>query len=243
MKPGCKKVNNGLSQKLIKPEELDKFLKDNPNYRLGGLKASKSTKIKLSISHLGHKLTESQKRKQSEKMKGKLNPFFGRRHSKESIDKMKASIAKSMPYRKIRPFMSKPEKIIYSYLSNYFITKTQYRIKGYNHPYDIYVLLPNGIQLLLEFDGNYWHKDTDYKDDNREHIALFNGYAYMVIKESDYYNYNGLQFVKTIISNYYPEVETYQLKNATNIKLNNLNIKPIRYDKSVFFNICNNHQS
>lgn len=39
MKPGRKKVNNGLSQKLIKPEELDKFLKDNPNYRLGGLKS------------------------------------------------------------------------------------------------------------------------------------------------------------------------------------------------------------
>ena len=211
---------------------------------------SEETKHKISLAFKGSNhplygkhLSDDTKHKISKAVKGykhsKLTiehlrlAKLGKKQSEET--RKKRSISMSLAIAKSNKFRSKQELECLNYLSNYFITKSQYRIIGsnYMHPYDIYVLLPNGIQLLIEFDGDYWHKDTNYKDDKREQVANMYGYGYIVIKGSDYNKYGKIILKEAVIA-YCPEVEHYKLSDAPSIKIANSNIKPISYNKDVF---------
>lgn len=64
-----------------------------------GYVTSQETRERLSKSHMGLGLGEKRP-EQAEKMKGEKNPFFHKRHSKESIEKMKASHKGHIPWNK-----------------------------------------------------------------------------------------------------------------------------------------------
>lgn len=112
-----------------------------------------------------------------------------------------------------RNFVSKPEKHIIQYLSNYFQCNSQYFISGSSHPYDMLVILPNSIKLLIEYDGAYWHKETDYSNDPRESLAKLNGFEFLIIHEEKYIEL-GLKYVKSEVSKYFPDLINYSLSNS-----------------------------
>jgi hypothetical protein len=54
-------------------------------------KKSEATKEKMRKSHTGKKMSEATKIKISQKLKGRVSPFLGHKHSKETIDKIIAT--------------------------------------------------------------------------------------------------------------------------------------------------------
>lgn len=100
--------------------------------------------------------------------------------------------------------VSKPEKEIFEYL-HFFYPKSmsQYQIKGHSHLFDIYI--PE-LNLLIEFDGEYYHRNQDYDNDWREKLARDHGYEYLVIKESDWRKQGWLGFVKREVAKFDPEL-------------------------------------
>jgi group I intron endonuclease len=80
----------------------DSHFKDGWGYNMSyggegqlGYKHSKETKIKMSVSHRGRKISE----KHRQKLCGEGNPFFGKKHSEESKKKMsKSSSGNSSPW-------------------------------------------------------------------------------------------------------------------------------------------------
>ena len=74
---------------LVKENEIQEYL-DN-EYLLGRL-VSINTRKQMSKSRKGKKHSEETKKKQSEIKLGNKNPFFGRKHSTETIEKFKKRI-------------------------------------------------------------------------------------------------------------------------------------------------------
>lgn len=64
-------------------------------------------------------------------------------------------------------------------IHNYLIPNANYA-----HPYDFYIPKFN---LLIEFDGTYWHRN-DKEYDQRAVIARDRKYKFLIIKEEDYDN-------------------------------------------------------
>ncbi len=59
-----------------------------------GTKASPELRLKLSLAHKGFKISDEQKKKQSERMKGKNTWMKGKKMTKESSDKKSAAMKK-----------------------------------------------------------------------------------------------------------------------------------------------------
>lgn len=67
----------------------------------------------------------------------------------------------------------------------------------YYHVYDYYI---PSLNILGEFDGDYWHRDQDYDNDPRRIHAVKSGFRYFVIKESEYYTAKSKhEFVQSVI--------------------------------------------
>lgn len=117
-------------------------------------------------------------------------------------------------------YISEPERHINEYLSKYFEVISQYLIPKikYPHPYDMLVKLTNGIDLLLEFDGQFWHSPKNpgwdpKKDQLRSELAEKYGYKFLVIREEDYRKKGNLKFVKSQIAKFMPEFANMHLNN------------------------------
>lgn len=65
-------------------------------------------------------------------------------------------------------------------IHNYLIPNSNYA-----HPYDYYI---PSLNLLIEFDGKYWHRNDDPNYDQRAIIARDRHYNYLIIHEDDYDN-------------------------------------------------------
>ena len=77
--------------------------------------------------------------------------------------------------------------------------KHNYLLPGVNyaHPYDFYI---EEYNLLIEYDGDYWHRNDDYSNDQRRIIANDRGYKFCIIFESEYLSANSkTQFLKSLI--------------------------------------------
>jgi hypothetical protein len=81
---------------------------------------------------------------------GEGNPFYGKKHSKESLMKMTKTLTDNP--RKYNP-SSKPERKIQKIIEQLnFETNRTYRVKEYIC--DIFI---EKLNLIIEFNGDYWH--------------------------------------------------------------------------------------
>lgn len=206
-------INKDGKIKYINPKDLDKYLTKGWN---------KGNPI-IAKANSEREITEDYRKHLSEGSKYENLSDSAKKHYKGSHLGMKmppyseqgrANMSKSSIRRVIRggkKYQSDPEVKIAKYLSNYFEVRQQFQIpnSGYLHPYDMLVSLP-GIELLIEFDGDYYHSPKcryydSVADAEREIQAKKHNYEFLVIKESDYWNNQELKFVKSRISDYYPE--------------------------------------
>lgn len=121
-----------------------------------------------------------------ERVKGSGNPMFGRKHSPETIQKIFSNFKMNKFEKKFAKFLDDND-IEYKY--NYFT--------GLNSIYS-YDFKINGINLLIELDGDYWHggpgcsKHCHFVENiiERDRIksidTIANGYELIRIWESDY---------------------------------------------------------
>ena len=142
---------------------------------------------------------------------GEGNPFYGKKHSKESLIKMTKTLTKSP--RKFGS-SSKPEMVIYNILKelNYSVKKS-YRIDRYIC--DIFI---EKLNLVIEYNGDYWHCNPKKYNENYIHphkkkiaskiweedsIRIDNmrnmGYTLVVIWESEF---DSVNTIKTILKEY-----------------------------------------
>ena len=142
---------------------------------------------------------------------GEGNPFYGKKHSKESLIKMNDTLTKTP--RKFSS-SSKPEKEIEKILNKLNIdVKRTYKVNEYIC--DIYV--PK-LNLIIEYNGDYWHcnpkrfnkdylhphkKKTSLEIWDEDKIRIDNikkyGYNLEVVWESDY---KGQTTIQNIIKKY-----------------------------------------
>lgn len=114
---------------------------------------------------------------------GENNKFYGKKHSKESIEKMLYSQSKVM-----KP-VSKNEYIIYDILKS--LLKNEDIIQQFileNKSYDFYI--PK-LNLIIEYNGDYWHCNPEKFDEN-----YFNKRKRMFAKEVWDYDEHKLQLCK-----------------------------------------------
>lgn len=59
--------------------------------KTGTYKHSEETRLKMRLVHLGTRLSDEHKQKISESLKGDKNPFWGKHHSTETLEKVRES--------------------------------------------------------------------------------------------------------------------------------------------------------
>lgn len=140
----------------------------------------------------------------SERYSGEGNPFYGKKHTEDSMTKMIKSQSKT-----IKP-ISKHEIEILERLKPIYDVIPQYIVKGKS--YDFYIPKYN---LLIEYNGDYWHcnpkkYDKNYfnkkkrlkasdiweYDKNKVQLSKDNGYNLEVIWESEYKEDHNIIFKK-----------------------------------------------
>lgn len=137
-----------------------------------GYKMSEESKKKLSKAHTGKKLSEETKRKISLAMQGKNNPFYGRKHTKESIEKM------SGPNN---PMWNPNREEVYApYGENFYdedLREQKWKLQGKRD-------LLTGVKLIEGVRSHYHHidyvKSNDHPDNhcwlNRKNHNKITGY-------------------------------------------------------------------
>jgi len=83
---------------------------------------------------------------QSEFYSGEKNPFYGKKHTEESVKKMLKSQSKTL-----KP-ISKNEYLIFDIIKSSVVTIQQFIIE--KKSYDFYIPKYN---LIIEYNGDYWH--------------------------------------------------------------------------------------
>lgn len=176
-KPTILKVLNeeGIIRKRDRCQKLDiKF--DGENYYIlskcktcGEEKKHKSYNKTL-VCRNYHNLKNLNCKKCSLKLQvGEGNPFYGKKHTKESLKKMTKTLTENP--RKFSS-SSKPEKKIESILKreNFDVIRT-YRVKEY--VCDIFI---KELNLIIEYNGDYWHcnpikYEPDYMHPHKKKLA------------------------------------------------------------------------
>ena len=149
---------------------------------------------------------------------GELNPMYGVHlvpwnkdmhgddFSKEYLEKVRNNLQKARDILNLTK-ISKFELEIVEYLKCFFPVHQQFHINEskFHHPYDLKVDLPNGIELLIEADGDYWHNRGWY-DKLRGKVAIKHGYAYLEIRQSEYNKNGRLKYLKRRVSEFFPDL-------------------------------------
>lgn len=214
MKKALSVATTGKPKPWVKGEK-------NPNYN-GAFTSLPEVKEKFlaAVKLRGQPWTEAHKKMHSEKMKGASNAMRGKKHTKETKEKLSAVI--SLQYKNgMRKFssnkISKMERDIAHHLKNdgYEIT-TQYHIDGIPYWYDFYFPKYN---LILEFNGDYWHAnpriyksgtfinlngvtklvdDIWKRDSDKKEAAIMAGYNILYVWASEYKKF-GYDYIRNII--------------------------------------------
>ena len=195
---------------------------NNPNY--GGKYSHDpivSKKYHVSVLKRGQSWSEKERKSHSLRMMGGSNWMRGKHHTEETKQKIREKILSDFSSgRRVlnKTMVSKAEKEIACMLSNMgYDVKMGVRIE--NRLYDIFVPEKN---LILEFNGDYWHMNprkyspTSYnkasgmtaekiwgRDEKKINIATNHGYKICCIWEDDYKSSNNKQeLVSEVISRY-----------------------------------------
>ena len=155
-------------------------------------KPSEDTKQKMSQSQLGKPLTEEHKLKLRKPKKAKRSNFRHTTETKHKLSLITKNQWKSGIHKPI--FKSKGQQEVIRLLKEQgYSIQDEYVVGG--KPYDVFVKEKN---LLIEFNGTYWHRDPRFftssdevikiweKDKNKRLIAESNGYIIKVIWQHDW---------------------------------------------------------
>lgn len=183
-----------------------KLIKGNPNTSKANSSRIITDEYRRNLSE-GSKyknLSESAKKHYKGSHLGKKNPPL----SDEAKLRMSISAVKRVARNK-HNYRSTAEIQIAEGLSKFFDVTPQFIIKGVRHAYDMLIKFP-GVNLLLEYDGDYYHSSRcrfhdPVKDAQRKIDAESNGYGFLIIKEREFKKY-GFSIVKSKISEYYPPI-------------------------------------
>lgn len=155
-------------------------------------KPNEDTKRKMSQSQIGKILTEEHKLKLRKPKKIKRSNF---RHTTETKNKL-SLITKSQWESEVHKpiFKSTGQREVIELLKEQgYSVQDEYIVGG--KPYDVFIKEKN---LLIEFNGTYWHRDPRFfsssdevvkiweKDKNKMLIAESNGYIIKVIWQHDW---------------------------------------------------------
>ncbi len=173
------KDKHSTESKLKMSESRKNFYKNGGTHPLKGKKFSDESKLKMSISHKGKTLSDKTKQKLSRMRKGENNGFYGKTHSKETIEKIrflnigkKHTESTKQKIRNARKLQilpiknTKPERFVQSILS---INEIKYEI----HRQDIFgypdILINQKICVFI--DGCYWHGCKIHNNEiNNKHV-------------------------------------------------------------------------
>ncbi len=132
---------------------------NNPNY--GGKIINKpdvKNKYLAAVKKRGLPWSEDNKKAHSIKMLGDSNWMRGRKHSKETIEKITNTKIEQLKQGLVKfggHKISKPERDIANELNSIGIEfKSQFHINGLPYTYDFHILNTN---IIIEFQGDYWH--------------------------------------------------------------------------------------
>lgn len=114
--------------------------------------------FKAKVKVRGQGWTEEMQKAHSAKMKGSSNWMRGKHHKQETKDyvsKVKLDMYKNGLVKLCKRFVSNPEVEIAGLLIEQDVTFIpQYQIKNVSYIYDFYIPSKN---LVIEFNGDYWH--------------------------------------------------------------------------------------
>ena len=163
--------NKGKSNEIARQRMMGE---NNPNWS-GGLEARKLRQKRQSHPKL------------SSSRPGDKNGMWGKKHSAEAIAKMR--LAKIKNYKEgVYKSKSQGETELWNKLAEQFPDLvSQYTIPNYHRIYDFYI---PSINLIVEYDGDYWHREEKYiakdlKDTNKANKEGYQIFRYWesVVKE------------------------------------------------------------
>lgn len=158
----------------------------------------------------GNKHTEEAKRKIGKANKGNISWIKGKHHTKETkrkiskyhigrnlSEEIKKKISEALKrhwqngaYDGVFQSPTRPEKEIMRMLKllklDYIF---QFRPEGYSRPYDFYI---QNMNLLIEYDSEYWHRNTQKRDAEKTDYAKRNGYKLLRITEENLDNFRNI---------------------------------------------------
>lgn len=173
-----RKLSEEHRRKSIKA--LEDYKLKNPTNCWKGKKHSEAMKLKLRKAHLGVKLSESHRKAISKGHKGLIKTELHRKHLSEALigkkltdeHKLNVSIGtkqgmnneqtkkKLREHRATQTFPAKDTSIevkIQNFLKQLGIEFLTHQYININHAYQCDILIPS-MNLVIETDGNYWHK-------------------------------------------------------------------------------------
>jgi len=199
----CKSLN------IIKNNDKYVIIRKCPKCKIDVVVSSNNSSI---TCRNYYKLKDSLCKKCSnDQQKGESNPFFGKKHTKETLKKISEKISKNFP--KQGPVSNKEKKLLTELKKMKQNPKGSFPVGRY--VCDIYIEKYN---LIIEFNGDYWHCNPlkyngDYFhphkkktakniwDDDKIRVDKIKEYDYNleIIWESDFYD---LTCLKKIIKKY-----------------------------------------
>lgn len=171
-----------------------------------GIPISDEQKRKQSEAMKGktHKCPEEVKRKLSKAYKGKGNPMYGnpngmlgKKHSEESKKKMSEAAKKRKPY-----FISKGEKEMKEFIRSIYNGIVLENDRSLLNGLELDVYLPE-LNLAFEYNGDFWHSSPERRDRDTKKIIKCHslGVELCFIWESDW-KHNNLEtkdFISEVI--------------------------------------------
>lgn len=209
-RPEARWITNGKDDKFMIATKIDAYLESHPNWYRGSSKSKiKPKNWSEHMDKMRKNRTKESYEKLGQLMRTDWNPMktkSGRRNNSKAQKSNR--VMRIHAYCKLNnaaSYQSKTEAHIVEYLSKYFEVIPQFFFDDdshYYHNYDMLINLPNGIKLILEYDGG--RHDSTY-DHDRELVARSKGYEFVAISHDYYYNHGRTKCIKAIIQKYYPE--------------------------------------
>lgn len=221
----CKKCH--VATYILNPQRMEKYIKTREKTKLTGEYA----RIRQQCSDNAKKLWvdkdyESQREsiKKSVSIQAQTNPLIiaGRKKaSKTYMEKYGKTLLIKMKNNQ-KPKTSIIEEIFKKMLIERSVKYEQQYELGY-YKYDFYL---NDLNMLIELQGDYWHKDSNEKDSAKATLAVNAGYKIKHLWEHQFYEINKIETILNEICGK-QEIIQYDFK-FDNVVIKEINNKDVR---------------